>query len=278
MTQPAMQMELEIPNTWRSPPWVTKYFCRHYSYIMRRADLIHRAEIDGIPHVAPILVAFNGRPDEVRRRIGKGMWRRIHHSSLETNALRARAKLMVKLDFGAIMAIPAGALRETVSQCKTRGLIAVSVAAHIASNRAEMREAVMLARDALRMGGTLNKSWSLRRLREEHDKLSRAAARRRSSPEPFAEPYEAEIDVYHFRRLISPLDFAIEGAEMHHCIASYSDRARDGLETAFSITGNERASVSFSGYGMEIKGRYNRAVGQPCRRAAEAMWRGFKDK
>ena len=264
---------------WKPPSWVLQHFPTvGYRYVMRRIDLVHRAELDGIPQVAPILVVFNGRPDEVRARIGKGLWRRVHHSKLETNVLRARAKLLTKLDFPAIMATPTGALREVVGMCRQSGESAVSVAAHIATNRAEMREAVMLARDVIRMQGTPNPAWSLRRLREEHDRLARELTLRTSSPEPFAEPWSIEVNGYHFRRLISPADFAVEGRQMRHCIAGYAERAKRGDEVAFSITGTERASVSFSRGGhVEIKGRYNRAVTAECRRAADAAWRIFKE-
>ena len=267
-----------FPDTkpWRMPDWVHRNFIRGSHYMYRRADLIRLAEADGISHVAPILCVFNGDPQAVRARIGKGLWKRVHHSPLEHNVLRAKAKLFTKLDFPTIMAIPTGALRETVGQCKASGTSAVAVAAHIATNRNEMREAVMLARDAIRMGGALNAAWSLRRLREEHDRLARKLAAETASGKPWADPWEAAIDGFHFRRLISDADFAIEGREMHHCIAGYAGRARRGEETAFSISGAERASVSFSAGHVEINGRYNRAVSKACRDAAAEAWKQFK--
>lgn len=280
MSQPDTASLLEgiAAPKWHSPRWVTSHFPRHYSYIMRSADLIRQAERDGIPHVAPILAAFHAPPEDVRRRIGKGLWRQVHHSDLTTNAYRAAAKIFTRLDFPTIMAVPPGALREVCGMVKVSGESAVAIAARIAANRTEMREAVMLARDTMRMCGTPDPKWSLRRLREEHDRLARELAAAKASGVPFAEPWEATVDGYHFRRLISDADFAIEGREMRHCIAGYAGAARQGRETAFSITANdERASVSFSGSGyVEIKGRYNRAVSARCRKAAEEMWRYFR--
>ena len=117
----------------------------------------------------------------------------------------------------------------------------------------------------------------MRRLREEHDRIARELALRNANPTPFAEPWSIEIDGFHFRRLVSGADFAVEGREMRHCIAGYADRARRGDETAFAITGAERASVSFARGGhVEIKGRYNRAVSRRCRSAATAMWAEFR--
>lgn len=270
---------LSADQPYRLPDWYFTFGHGMRRLVSRRVDLIHLAERDGIPQVAPILLAFSGRPDEVRKRIGKGLWRRVHHSSIEANKYRAVLKVITRLDFATIMKIPESALRETAGQVKTSGEAAVTIAAWIAANRREMREAVMLARDTYRMAGTPLREWSLRRLREEHDRLARELAWSRADLSPFAPPYADNVNGYHFRRLISPADFAAEGREMRHCIAGYVDRARRGDETAFSITSDhERASVSFSRGGhIEIKGRYNRAVSSKCRRSAEEMWRRFRE-
>jgi hypothetical protein len=261
----------------RLPDW---YYCsfRHGNrrFVSRRVDLIYLAERDGIPQVAPILLAFSGRPDEVRARIGKGLWKRVHHSCLKSNISRAIAKITTRLDFATIMEIPESALRETVGQCKSSGESAVTVAARIAKTRAEMREAVMLARDTARMGGSPNPKWSLRRLREEHDRLARDLALKDADPTPWADPWEWCHDGFRFRRLVSNADFAAEGRVMRHCIAGYASRARRGDETAFAITGDERASASFDRGGhIEIKGRHNRLVSTRCHRSAIAMWAAF---
>ena len=140
-----------------------------------------------------------------------------------------------------------------------------------------MREAVVLVRDTIRMGGEANPAWSLRRLREEHDRLSRETARRRADPTPFAEPWRCEIDGFTFTRLVSAADFAEEGAVMRHCIAGYASAAKAGCEIAFRIEGPERASVSFATSGhVEIRGRLNARVTEPCRRAAMKAWVAFR--
>lgn len=269
-----------IPDAprWFVPHWVHGFGGAGSAYLYRRADLIRLAENDGIPQVAPILAVFNGAPNHVKARIGKGLWRRVHHSKLEHNVWRAKAKLFTRLDFVTIMAVPPGALPETVGQCKASGESAVRVAAYIATNRTEMREAVMLARDTIRMGGYPSPQWSLRRLREEHDRLSYEVAGKTASATEWAPAWSGEFDGYRFRRLISHADFAIEGKTMRHCIASYANRAKRGDETAFSIDGPERASVSFSRSGwVEIKGRYNRRVSPRCRAAADMMWKTFRE-
>lgn len=266
---------------WREPQWLHDAGFRKkgdlYRWMMRSAPLIRQAEADGIPQVAPILAAYRLPPAEVRAIIGAGLWRRVHHGDVIDNAWRARIKLTTKLPFATIMDIPRGAFREVAGMVAHRGETAVTVAARIACNRNQMREAVMLVRDTVRMGGEVSPAWSLRRLREEHDRLAREHARRRADPTPFAEPWRCEIDGFTFTRLVSAADFTEEGAVMRHCIAGYARDAKAGRETAFRIEGPERASVSFATRGhVEIRGRLNSKVTEPCRRAAMKAWATFK--
>lgn len=278
---PEGQAEMVMHETpWREPQWVySAGFIRHpglYRYFLHGRDRVRQAERDGISQVAPILVAFRADPAECRARIGKALWRQVHHSQVANNAWRARIKLQSNLDFATIMAIPTGALREIVGVVKSTGEAAVADAAYIATNRDQMRFAVMLARDVTRMGGQVDRRWSIRRLREEHDRLVREWTKRTADPTPWAEPWECKVDGFRFTRLVSHADFAAEGAVMHHCIASYANRAQAGLETAFRIEGRERASVSFTTGHVEIRSYHNRAVSEPCRRAAMKAWAMFK--
>ena len=153
-------------------------------------------------------------------------------------------------------------------------------AAHPAPPALPTHQMAALARSlagARRMGGAADPAWSLRRLREEHDRLAREHARRSADPKPFAVPWRCEIDGFAFTRLVSAADFAEEGAIMRHCIASYARDAKSGRETAFRIEGPERASVSFATSGhVEIRGRLNARVTEPCRRAAMKAWATFK--
>lgn len=265
---------------WREPQWLydTGWHTSGalWLWMRKHGHLIRQTEADGIRQVAPICVAYRQPPAEVRAIIGAGLWRRVHHSDVIDNAWRAKIKLTTKLPFATIMDIPRGAFREVTGMVAHRGETAVAIAARIAGNRNQMREAAALAHDTVRMGGAADPAWSLRRLREEHDRLAREAARRRADPAPFAEPWRRKIDDFTFTRLVSAADFAEEGAIMRHCIAGYARDAKAGRETAFRIDGPERASVSFATSGhVEIRGRLNSRVTEPCRRAAMKAWAIF---
>lgn len=276
------QMEMLQGPRWTYPQWAYRAGFSAGSglsrFVTARAHLIRLAESDGIPQVAPILVAFDGTPEELKRRLGKSVWKRVHHSATTHNAWRASIKLSTRLDFGTIINIPTGALPEISGMCRANSATAVTLAAGFASNRKEMRDAVMLCSHIRRMGGSVNPAWSMRRLHEEHDRLSYEWAHRKASSEQWAPSWEIEIDGYRFTRLVSDADFSAEGMAMRHCIASYASRARSGEEVAFRIEGPERASVSFGRHGIEIKGPRNQSVSRVTRDAAFKMWEAFNGR
>lgn len=270
------QASLFASEKWYAPNWM---FCGPLSkasrLLYRNSILVRQAEKDGIPQVAPILAVFGSDPHALRQRFGKSAWRKLHHSELRHNVLRAAIKVHTRIPFEAIFEIPEAALREAIGMVKANGDAAVTEAIRFAKNRSQMRESVMLVKDFTRMGGEINPKWSLNRLRKEHDMKARQWALRWSSPEPFAPAFSREIDGFIFTRMVSLADFAAEGCAMHHCIASYGNRAKHGRETAFRIEGRERASVSFSSIAMELRGPCNRAVSRACREAAVKMWADF---
>lgn len=271
------QGSLFAPDDWRPPNWMFMGpLIRASRILFRNSAFVQQAERDGIPQVAPILAVFGADPHQLRKRFGKSVWREIHHSKLQHNVLRAAIKLHTRIPFEAITIIPTGALPEIIGMVKTNGDHAVTQAVTFAKNRTQMREAVMLSKDFMHMGGEINPKWSLNRLRKEHDMKARQWACRWSDPKPFAPPFSCTVNGFVFTRLISLADFAAEGMAMHHCIASYGSRARAGRETAFRIEGEERASVSFGSLTMELRGPCNRSVSKACRDATVQMWRAFK--
>jgi hypothetical protein len=269
--QPTLEM---LADTWRQPRWLTTLGYREHRQIGRlvRSQLgrIHRAQLDGIENVAPILVAMRCDPAEAKKRVGKSVWRRVHHSPLGRNVTRARILMKTSIRLPDLIEFPDGALAEVESKCRNFSEAAVTFAGRIARNRTEFREAVMLAHDAMRMGAEIDARWSLRRLREEHDRRAAQWAREKSDPTPWREPFSTTQDGYTFTMLNSGADFATEGAVMRHCVTSYREDARAGKYIIMKIEGLERATVRFGGHPVrvqEVKARFNGAVSEPCKRA-----------
>lgn len=259
---------------WRVPHWCYDLGYMRSSQVLRlikmHASVIHRAQLDDIEHVAPILLALRSDPAAARKRVGKAVWRVIPHSPLHVNVARANVLLQSRITIADLIHFPKGALREVPKKIREYGEPAIIVAGIIAKNRTEFREAVMLARDTIRMGGNIDRRWSLRRLREEHDRLAMQWAKLTSDPTPWADPWSCEVDGYRFTFLNSATAFAAEGQTMRHCVASYARHAKAGRYIIMKIEGKERATVRFGGHPVrvqEVKARFNRAVSDACRRA-----------
>lgn len=271
-------LEMIEPQRWYMPNWA---LCGRWGSVarwaMKHRDIIRQAQIDGIEHVAPICVAFGLPPDMARARIGKGLWKRVHASTLNHNVLRGHLKLTTRLDFGTIMDIPTGALNEAHGMIKRRDEQAFAVAVKMAKTRADLRRILHIAADCQRMGIQINPQWSERRLNEEHDIQARAWAKLTASPTPWAEPWSCEINGYTFTRLVSDADYAEEGQIMRHCVASYASAGKFGRETTFRIEGAHRATVSFGRGGhIEIKGKFNSPVPATCLVSAKGAWDAFR--
>jgi hypothetical protein len=263
-----------LPKPWRVPSWFVDlgyYRNRQIGHFVKeQIGRVVRAQEDGIENVAPILLALRCDTDEAKRRVGKAVWRELHHSDLRVNVTRARILMRTSIKAADLIRFPQAALVEVVAKAERTSERAVTVAGLIADTRSEFREAVMLAHDTIRMGGDPSARWSLRRLREEHDRLADEWARAKSDPTPWGEPFSCVTDGYRFTLLNSGADFAVEGSVMRHCVASYREDARRGRYMIMKIEGPERATVRFGGDPVrvqEVKARFNAPVSDACRRA-----------
>lgn len=277
----------DLPKPWRAPGWFVDlgyYRSRQIGKMVQtQIDRVARAQQDGIERVAPILVALRCDPAEARRRVGKAVWREVHHSDLHVNVARARILMRTRITLPDLIRFPQGALTEVLAKVERSSERAVTVASLVARNRTEFRQAVMLAHDTIRMGGDPDPKWSLRRLREEHDRRAMEWARQKSDPTPWGPGFTCEVDGYRFTLLNSGADFALEGNTMKHCVASYREDARAGRYRIMKIEGPERATVRFGGHPLwvqEVRARFNGPVSEACKRACAkvcAMLNAHKD-
>jgi hypothetical protein len=117
--------------------------------------------------------------------------------------------------------------------------------------------------DTMRMASLLelpfNPNWSLRKLEEKHDKMSKEIARRKYSSDPFGwlekdvekdiqkQCDEASVNCEFKPKLIrSPLDMANQGAQERHCVASYAQLVNEEPNNAiiFTVEGPAGETVS----------------------------------
>lgn len=264
--------ELDLDDApWLFPEWTrTLGFPGNHqiAFLVRHAaSMIRQCQQDGIEHVAPICLALRGTPAEARKRAGKAVWRTVHHSSLDLNTSRADILLRTRLQLADVIHFPKGALRDVRKAVLRYGHKPIAVAGLISTNRNEFRQAAMLAGDTLQMGGELNSKWSMRRLREEHDRNAQEVAVKTSNPTPWDHSWSSEIDGYTFTLLKSATEFVEEGLVQRHCIASYVGVARMGRYVVMRVEGKERATARLSKRPIrvdEVKAHSNRSVSREC--------------
>ncbi|MGR3481636.1 PcfJ domain-containing protein [Salipiger marinus] len=236
---------------------------------------------DGLPQIAPIVAAMEKSPAELRKELGKAVWRKIHHSTETTNARRAYLWLfsMGRLTMAQIIEFRPCHLPKLVSGLKVSSLNLGP--AHIYAGKFAppglFDEIAILYRDTQRMGIAVNPEWSLTRLKREHDAAALADAMKKTDQTPWAVPYRAEVDGLLFVRLTSDRDLSVEGLIQRHCVASYSVYAKRGVFFIFSISGDERATYAFDERGddVDLQGFANTAPSARVRRAAEKFKKRF---
>ncbi len=267
-------------NRWKPPLWIYKFLdFRTWEYVQHHIPLIRQAQRDGIENIAPILLALSCDPATAKKRVGRAVWRRVHHSTLHQNMERAELLLRTGVPLADLVDLYGSALRDIRRAAANYPTPALHFAIRVATNRTQFYQAVRLATDALHMDVTLNPEWSLKRLRKEHDQKAIEIARRTTNGTAWAEPWTAEIHGFIFTLLRSDQDFADEGLKQRHCIASYLEAARQGKCVVMRIQGPERATVLFRAQSLrfsEVKARFNKDVSTRCYEACIKAGRLFK--
>ncbi len=137
-------------------------------------------------------------------------------------------------------------------------------------------ETLHIIADAVRMGVDLNPEWGLNRIRREHDEWVKRDRAKRYSAATFASAWTLEKGGYSATLLTTPLEVAIEGGTMRHCVASYASYAQKGIYAVLRIDGKERATLGLNWTDSEtnawtldqVYGVCNARVSEACRNFA----------
>ncbi len=255
---------------------------RHYSpELVRRANAaynyVKEAEGDALFHIIPAIVCFGKSPSDIKRQIGKGAWKRIANTSRSRNMRIMQAVERVQQGSGdwgdsyvRLLDYPSGVLNAVMWLDNV-----TDIAARVANPKTfqGFETAFHIIRDAERMGVGVNPSWSLARIRREHDEAALAKRRGYYSEKAFRSGWSFEADGFTARLLVSPLEIATEGVVQHHCAGSYAYMAKEGSYAVLKVEGRERATIGLrptvQGWAMEqVFGACNEPVSPKCREFA----------
>lgn len=257
-------------NRWRA--YSEELVCRANEVL----PYIAEAEKDGLLHLVPAIVVFQGSPSAIRQRIGGAAWRQIAHNSLTRNRkLMQVADSLNRKDQGRwdaafldSLAIPSGVLANVHN-----GSLEEQIAGRLAPRKtpAIFEQTQHIVRDTMRMtGDAFNPDWSLARMNEEHDKASRNRYRQKYSAKPFAPAWNFTKDGFTATLLTSPVDIVAEGDSMHHCVGSYAQEAAKRRYLVLRIDGKERATAGYTPFGQmwkvdQVYGACNVPASETCR-------------
>ena len=234
-------------------------------------DLLEQAGEDGIKNILPFIALEGKSPQELRKKYGKGLWKKLCSNSFSYNKLLC-ARIPVNLneikdniekynsfDYSCL---ESRAVRLVAYEAKhwLKNVVGVPYTKH-----KEMRKESLLFIDTKRMAKDLredfNDRWSLRRMQEMHDRYAAIQRinlmRQRKEDDKNRLGHLMEIDLGNFytqlrwehlgvkAKLLSTYDSILnEGVEMHHCVAGYAERCLNKQYVVFSLTcGDQRSTL-----------------------------------
>lgn len=233
-----------------------------------------RAKMDGLDNLLPIIAIFNDNPHNIKKMVGKGAWVKLSHNSFTRNLkLACRfpnnhsvADVLECIDIPSTVLTKSGnhadpeMMRVAINQAKTYKEAAEWLTeARWANARHVVRDTIFMARNA---DEPYNLNWSFAQWQKKHDKLSEQLNRKRYGTGTIVEPHEFVDEENKLRatRLTTPMDIALEGSSMHHCVASYIQFVREGHYLVYSIRdmeGNRVATLGLRRLNYYTEGDYD---------------------
>jgi len=243
------------------------------SLIKKHEGILNQSKKDGLWNIMPLIMKTGKTPQEMKKEYGN-KWKVLANNSLHKN--KVVASYPCDGDFAGIAHVPTSLLTSTNTGSSTLSMLNfyTSNCKGYWGNDKKIREVSLLLRDTDLLLGQINKmlnfKWSLRRVKEEHDKAVAEINARKFSPEIFESVKEIPVKEFQYSGytaalLQSPLDIANEGAAMGHCVAGYSNNVRDGEYLVYSITKDGERSSTLGINVMiqrERKGAYTHPTGK----------------
>lgn len=268
---------------------------RHYYSIIQierlwnHISLVNQMEEDNLFHLIPIIVFFCSTPKVLKKKLGKGIWKRLCANSLNRNKLIVKS-MMEKIDkksrrikhaptksrfeilknyLAFVVTIKTSLLRSFYfvvdTDLEKQKTFWLNKYARV-SDTQHLNQLGDLYRDTAQMCAQLNlemKDWSPKKMKSQHDILAKRITAQHYSDKPFSfRPLDnGTHNGVTYQLLNSPLDVALEGRVMGHCIASYINHISQGLYVAFSLS-NENIRSTLGLYYSNGKFRFDQHYGR----------------
>ena len=221
----------------------------------KNKDKLQEAYNDKLYNILPIVAATGMSPKELKQEF-KGAWKTISKNSLNKNKALSYAASKTNR-FVALAHIPTTVL-ENFAGHDNQTIQYIANNFKGSWNKTLVQETRLFIDTQLmaeRLGEVADPKWSVRRVKEEHDRMSKELTARKYSKDVFDSVKDIPVKFlksgeYTATMLDSAFLIADEGNAMGHCVASYSDSVREEHYLVYSVTKNgERSST----IGINIK-------------------------
>ena len=223
-------------------------------------ELLQQCRKDGIANIIPIVAYFKKSPQELKKVLGETTWKKLCKNTYSRNRLLFMQSYagLTPVDWSAV---PSTLLKSKMylapevylwlSRTQDIPLKNYSKDSNIQREASIYIDTQLMCRDA---GETFNPNWSKRRMKEEHDRLSRMQqeiANRREAEYnseyakllkvDFRELHEG-LEVIKFESgvvatpLVNMQQVQEEGSKMHHCVGSYARMCAEGEYLVWHLT------------------------------------------
>lgn len=229
--------------------------------IIKNKELLEQAKKDNLWNLIPFICHFSKSPAELKVIFGKD-WRKIANNSLHRNKyLSVIGNTIVEY-----IDVPTTLIKQRRLTCHSANLLK-HLELHykgkwkdIGKNSSVIDLFVDTERLADNLSKLVNPAWTPRRLKEEHDKMSKEINAKKYSKEVFksienVQVKELQHKGVHAVLLDNAFDIADEGTCMNHCVGLYSRAVATGDYLVYSVRDLSKNRLSTVGINI-INGEY----------------------
>lgn len=242
----------------RTTSWIPH--SRKFKYLDTE-DLLQQCRKDGIENIIPIVAWYKKSPQELKKILGDSQWKKLCKNSYSRNRL-----LFLKgtSEFNPTDwdSLPSTLLKVKSSYqpelyewlLRTQDVPLKKIVKYDSSIQREIHTYLDTKRLAESVGETFNPKWSKRRMKEEHDRLSRmqqeiANRKRAEMDAEYAKLLTKDFRDMHKGLEVIKFDSGViatpllnmqqvqdEGVKMKHCIGTYASRCAEGKYLVWHLT------------------------------------------
>lgn len=226
----------------------------HLDSIWKNLDTIKQLEKEGNSHLIPFTVYHGKNTQEMKKELGKAIWKKVCKNSMTRNKHIAKLKtsqLDQVVDFPSYILKKGG--NSGVPMNKYGKWLLESGCYDKTPYTGRNARAIHTCRDtesmAKRLGKGFSFKWTLEKMEQKHEEYKDLIMAEKYSPTPFKhlqdfKVKEITIGEYKATLLNNALAIYNEGKEMHHCVGMYSEYVASGDYLVYAVTkGDEKTST-----------------------------------